>query len=243
MLLGRARSRMLRPGGEAILLHTVRGGRGLRLPVTQRRESARMDTTTVWRELHDPLLGFITRRVPSADADDVLQDVMLRIHRHEDELDHVERVTGWVYRITTNAITDYYRQVGAAGTPSRVRTCGLPTTTPLRSAPDASDHRSAGGTGGLPATHDRPVAGEVPAGDPADRVPGHDPNRGRCCVGPVGVRTKTRTQRARMQLKQALTDCCHIELDRRAHRDRLPPAPRPMRRLRLSFQHKCCAVM
>jgi RNA polymerase sigma-70 factor (ECF subfamily) len=27
---------------------------------------------------------------------------------------------------------------------------------------------------------------------------------------------KTRTQRARLQLKQALTDCCTIELDRRA---------------------------
>jgi len=34
-------------------------------------------------------------------------------------------------------------------------------------------------------------------------------------IGAVGVRRQTRTPRARLQLNQALTDCCHIELDRR----------------------------
>jgi RNA polymerase sigma-70 factor (ECF subfamily) len=175
-----------------------------------------MDTTTVWRELHDPLLGFITRRVPSADAEDVLQDVMLRIHRHEHELDHVERVTGWVYRITTNAITDYYRK--------SVR----------REHPVASDQR--------PADHDTPsVAPDEPATtDPRAELAGclqpmieHLPEKYRQAIllteyqgmtqtaaaAVLGLSVsgaKTRTQRARMQLKQALTDCCAIELDRRA---------------------------
>ena len=97
-----------------------------------------MDTTTVWRDLHDPLLGFITRRVGSADAEDVLQDVMLRIHRHQDELDHVERVTGWVYRVTTNAITDYYRRAVRREHPA-----GADVHAAVHLSPQAAPHTSA----------------------------------------------------------------------------------------------------
>ena len=43
-----------------------------------------------------------------------------------------------------------------------------------------------------------------------------DADCGRRCVGSVGVRSENRTQRARRQLKKDLTDCCTIELDRRA---------------------------
>jgi RNA polymerase sigma-70 factor (ECF subfamily) len=215
MLLGHARSRMLRPGGQAILLHTVRGTRGLRLPVTQKRESARMDTTTVWRELHDPLLGFITRRVPSADADDVLQDVMLRIHRHEDELDHVERVTGWVYRITTNAITDYYRRsvrrehpVGSGLRPEDNETASV--------GPDASatDPR-AELAGCLQPMIDR-LPEKYRQAILLTEYQGMTQTAAAAVLGLSVSGAKTRTQRARMQLKQALTDCCIIELDRRA---------------------------
>lgn len=80
-----------------------------------------MDTMTVWRDLHDPLLAFIARRVGHSDAGDVLQDVMLRIHRHEHELDHLERVTGWVYRVATNAITITTAVLAAGNTPPMPR--------------------------------------------------------------------------------------------------------------------------
>ena len=65
---------------------------------------------SVWRDLHDPLLRFITRRVPDrASAEDILQEVMLRLHRHADEIRHVDSVSGWMHTISRNAITDYYR--------------------------------------------------------------------------------------------------------------------------------------
>jgi RNA polymerase sigma-70 factor (ECF subfamily) len=45
------------------------------------------DPVVAWRELRAPLAGFIARRVADPqDAEDVLQEVMLRIHRHGDEL-------------------------------------------------------------------------------------------------------------------------------------------------------------
>ena len=65
----------------------------------------------IWRDFHDELLGFIARRVRTReDAEDILQEVMLRIHRSSGALEHADRVTGWIYRIASNAIIDHYRR-------------------------------------------------------------------------------------------------------------------------------------
>jgi DNA-directed RNA polymerase specialized sigma24 family protein len=58
---------------------------GVRMPVSAQRTAAAADAETIWRELHDGLLGFIERRVRSRQiAEDILQEVMLRIHRQAD---------------------------------------------------------------------------------------------------------------------------------------------------------------
>lgn len=173
-----------------------------------------MDTTTVWRDLHDPLLGFITRRVGSADAEDVLQDVMLRIHRHEDELDHLERVTGWVYRVTTNAITDYYRK-----SVHREHPAGTDVQ------PIVVDHAA---LSAVPEPKDPQEELAICLQPMLDRLPdkyrqvillteyqGMTQTAAAAVLGMSVSGTKTRMQRARRHLKQVLTDCCHIELDRR----------------------------
>jgi RNA polymerase sigma-70 factor (ECF subfamily) len=66
-------------------------------------------TEGIWQELHTNLRAFIARRVPSEDVDDILQDVFVRVHRRLATLAQQERVQAWVYQITRNAITDYYR--------------------------------------------------------------------------------------------------------------------------------------
>lgn len=77
---------------------------------------ATMDTTTptverLWADLGGPLHAFVHRRVGDADtAQDIVGDVMLRIHQHVHELDDRDKVTAWVYRIARNAITDHYRR-------------------------------------------------------------------------------------------------------------------------------------
>ena len=175
-----------------------------------------MDTTTVWRELHDPLLGFITRRVPSADAEDVLQDVMLRIHRHEDELDHVERVTGWVYRITSNAITDYYRKSMRREHPvgSDLRPADQDTTSVAPDLPPTTDPRAE------LASCLQPIIDRLPEkyrqAILLTEYQGMTQTAAAAVLGLSVSGAKTRTQRARSQLKQALADCCTIELDRRS---------------------------
>jgi RNA polymerase sigma-70 factor, ECF subfamily len=65
----------------------------------------------VWRDFAGPLHGFVHHRVADRHAvDDIVAEVMLRIHTHLDGLDDHEKVTAWVYRITRNAITDHYRR-------------------------------------------------------------------------------------------------------------------------------------
>jgi RNA polymerase sigma-70 factor (ECF subfamily) len=65
----------------------------------------------VWRDFAGPLHGFVHRRVADRHAvDDIVAEVMLRIHTHLDGLDAQEKVTAWVFRIARNAITDHYRR-------------------------------------------------------------------------------------------------------------------------------------
>lgn len=72
---------------------------------------AALSVDDVWRDFAGPLHGFVHHRVADRHAvDDIIAEVMLRIHTHLDSLDDHEKVTAWVYRIARNAITDHYRR-------------------------------------------------------------------------------------------------------------------------------------
>lgn len=55
------------------------------------------------------LLAFVRDRVPDDDAEDILQDVFLRLIQTESS-DSVMQVSGWLYQTARNRITDYYRK-------------------------------------------------------------------------------------------------------------------------------------
>jgi RNA polymerase sigma-70 factor (ECF subfamily) len=64
----------------------------------------------LWNQLHNRLYRFIRSRLPDeADAEDILQEVFLRIHTHLDTIQDMRKVEGWVYQIARNSIADYYR--------------------------------------------------------------------------------------------------------------------------------------
>jgi RNA polymerase sigma-70 factor (ECF subfamily) len=68
---------------------------------------------TIWAEVGASMERFVRRRINDPhQADDVVADVMLRIHQNLGSLDDQERVTAWVFRIARNAITDHYRRTG-----------------------------------------------------------------------------------------------------------------------------------
>lgn len=65
----------------------------------------------IWEEFSVPLKIFIRKRIASeTDADDILQEVFMKIHNSLDNLTDDHKINAWVYRITRNAIVDYYRR-------------------------------------------------------------------------------------------------------------------------------------
>ena len=70
-----------------------------------------MTTETIWMEFSDRLRGFIRARINDRDtAEDILQDVFIRIHEKSKQIKDDTKVVSWVYQITRNAIIDFYRK-------------------------------------------------------------------------------------------------------------------------------------
>lgn len=70
-------------------------------------------TSEVWARFRDGLLRFLRSQLPSAaDAEDVLQDVFVRIHEGLGRVEHPDRLQSWVYGIARRAVADFYRERG-----------------------------------------------------------------------------------------------------------------------------------
>lgn len=177
------------------------------------------------RELQTRVLGFVSRRVRSReDAEDIAQEVMLRIHRHSADLERVDRMGAWVNRIAANAIADHYRRPArrelASGQATDVPEFG--SEAPLAAVEDSSED----------------VRRELAAclAPLIERLPplyrqaleltefgGLSQVEAAAELGLSVSGMKARVQRARRQLREQLLECCHVELDRR----RAPTEIRP----------------
>jgi RNA polymerase sigma factor (sigma-70 family) len=77
---------------------------------TARREQDRKIADVVTRE-QPRLRNFIRRRVANpGDAEDILQDVFYALIEANRLLMPIEHVTGWLYRVARNRITDLFRK-------------------------------------------------------------------------------------------------------------------------------------
>ena len=81
-------------------------------------ETARPDVAAadeLWRDLHVRLRGFIRARISDPEAaDDVAQEVLLRLHRSLKRLRAEDRLDAFAYQIARNAIIDHYRSRATA---------------------------------------------------------------------------------------------------------------------------------
>jgi RNA polymerase sigma-70 factor (ECF subfamily) len=65
---------------------------------------------SIWNEYHNKLHRFIQGRVSDASiADDILQEVIIRVHSRINTLKDINKIQNWLYRIARNAIIDHYR--------------------------------------------------------------------------------------------------------------------------------------
>jgi RNA polymerase sigma-70 factor (ECF subfamily) len=64
----------------------------------------------IYRRFHHELMGFVERRVGDREqAEDIVQEIFVRIQRSLSQLETVGNVRAWLYRITRNAVVDHYR--------------------------------------------------------------------------------------------------------------------------------------
>ena len=81
------------------------------MPLSSPPRSEAPGTDAVLHDFRGRLLAFIAGRVPDRDgAEDILQEVLLRIHRHAGELENSAAVSAWIHQIARNAIADHYRR-------------------------------------------------------------------------------------------------------------------------------------
>lgn len=160
---------------------------------------------TIWNEFSSNLKHFILKRVddPQA-ADDILQDVFIKVHRRLDSLQDDSRLEHWLYQITRNAIADYYRQ--------RRLTAPLLEDIPLPEAEHEQEFRA------LLAASVRHMLDSLPDEyrdalilDTLEGVPQAEIGA-RLGISVSGA--KSRVQRARAKLREMLFECCHFEFDR-----------------------------
>ena len=70
-----------------------------------------MSTEVIWEEFSDRILEFIKRRINDPiDAEDILQDIFIKIHKGLHNLETSEKLLPWVFAISRNTIIDYYRK-------------------------------------------------------------------------------------------------------------------------------------
>src|SRR5512141_2984385 len=65
----------------------------------------------VYKEERNRLLGYIRNRIPDkVEAEDILQDVFYQLTVGFRDIRRIEAVTGWLYRVADNRITDLFRK-------------------------------------------------------------------------------------------------------------------------------------
>lgn len=64
------------------------------------------------RSVATQIRPFVERRVAPGDADDVMQEILQRVHDGADSLDDDTRFVGWLHRVARNAIIDHHRRGG-----------------------------------------------------------------------------------------------------------------------------------
>lgn len=80
-----------------------------------------INTKVLWQQFSQQVQQFIRSKVSSEEeADDILQDIFIRIHQGIDKLRHEDRVQSWVYGIARRALVDHYRKKGRSKEKSAV---------------------------------------------------------------------------------------------------------------------------
>ena len=163
-------------------------------------------TEYAWDTFQLPMKHFILQYIPNeAIAEDILQDVFLKIHTHIATLHDEKKLQSWLYQIVRHAIYDYYR--------AQKHVQVLPDTFDMPEEPTREDAEQLL----LPCVKDM-VNQLPPLYREALFLTEYKGLTQRELADQLYLSfsgAKSRVQRARERLKQKLLECCHFVLDRR----------------------------
>ncbi len=162
-------------------------------------------TAQIWEQFHRQLRAFILARVSDPDdADDILQDVFLKIHTRIETLRDQDRLAAWLYQIARNAIIDFYR--------SRQPIDQLPETLAVMDEPDEST--AVDSISGYLKTLVNDLPEKYREAVLLTEYEGLTQEEMGTRLGLSISGAKSRVQRGRDLLREELLDCCHFEFDR-----------------------------
>lgn len=168
-----------------------------------------------WRPFVAAVRAFVARRVPARDADDVAQDVLVRLYTSAASLRDHGAARAWVFGVARRTIADYYRKRARAGVVDE----------PLGDQDAVGTSPEAPGFARYEGEHDvheevlswlRPLVDELPDRDrevlTLVEVEGLKQAEVAARLGISLSGAKSRVQRARVRLGEALARCCEVAL-------------------------------
>ncbi len=160
----------------------------------------------MWEQYSRRLLAFIRSRVADdAEAEDILQEVFIRVHRNLCCQPDWNKPEGWIYQIARNLIIDHYRQ--------RRTVAELPED--LADEPDLLEDDP---EAELALSLKEMIADLPEPYRQALLLTEYEGLSQKELANRQGLSlsgAKSRVQRARDRLRDMLLDCCHFVLDRR----------------------------
>ena len=180
-----------------------------------------MTTAAVpWPDVAARLRPFVANRVPANDIDDVVQDVLVRMHRGLPTLRDDDRFSAGMFQVARNAIADKARK----SAPTPVDPANLEDTTAL---PDENDREAATALAGCVSLFVAQLPSPYREAITLVELEGKTAKEAAEMVGISVSGMKSRVQRGRAQLRELFERCCEIAVDARGKPTDFTPRVQP----------------
>ncbi len=167
------------------------------------------DPQALWNAFAPPLRAFLARRVPAGvEADDLLQDVFLRVVKHLDSLRSTERPEAWLFQIARNALRDSLRARQRKDGRTDPLEVDLPADTDTAAVRDSEEELAPCLTPMI-----RRLSEPYRTAIELTSIQGLTQAEAAKQAGISLSGMKSRVQRGREQLRQMLVRCCEIDVD------------------------------
>lgn len=170
-----------------------------------------MELGAIYTQFYQVLLGFIKSKVNNQhDAEDILQNVFIKVAGGLDNLNRKEKLQSWIYTIARNAIIDYYRvNAGKKKQDTEGDIADSFTDEEYNDTTKGLDCCLLDFVNQLPEEYrDIIIAVEINGVKQKDLAEKYN-------LAYPSIRS--RVQRGREKLKHVLLECCHVQWDKRGN--------------------------